>query len=162
MRTLSFPHSPLILATLITAVSFQPLDAKSISVIDPSTGENIELSELDFASLTEEERVEIRDQLEEMGVRPRGQGRNAIDMSEVEVVDPTTGATVALGDIDPSTLSPEDRRNIGDQLAKQGVPTGRKGPDNGSGNAEPDSETSETGQRGRGGEGREGRGGPRG
>ncbi|WP_170400728.1 hypothetical protein [Ruegeria arenilitoris] len=170
MRTLLLPHSPLILAALITAVSFQPLLAKSISVVDPSTGETVELSEVDFEALSEEERADIRDQLKEQGVQPRGRDRNAIDISEVEVVDPSSGETVALGDIDHSSLSPEDRRNIGDQLAEQGIPAGRGGEGR---SAESGSETADSGERdgsgkgrgGRGGEGRGGhggRGGPRG
>ena len=45
---------------------------------------------------------------------------------DVEVVDPTTGETVALSEIDVSALSEEDRQNIGDQLAELGVsPRGR-------------------------------------
>ena len=45
---------------------------------------------------------------------------------DVEVVDPTTGETVALSEIDISALSEEDRQNIGDQLAELGVsPRGR-------------------------------------
>ena len=117
MRTLSLPHSPLILAALITAVSFQPLLAQSISVVDPSTGETVELSEVDFEALSEEERADIRDQLKEQGVQPRGGDRNALDISEVEVVDPSTGETVALGGYRPLKLesrrSAEHRRSTG-------------------------------------------------
>lgn len=70
MRTLLLPHNPLILAALVTAVSFQPLLAKSISVVDPSTGETVELSEVNFEALSEEERAEIRDQLKEQESSP--------------------------------------------------------------------------------------------
>lgn len=37
------------------------------------------------------------------------------------VVDPTTGETVSITDIDISGLSEEDRQNIGDQLADLGI-----------------------------------------
>lgn len=158
MHTLSLPHSPLILAALITAVSFQPLLAQSISVVDPSTGETVELSEVDFEALSKEERADIRDQLKEQGVQPRGGDWNAVDISEVEVVDPSTGETVALGDIDHSSLSPEDRRNIGDQLAEQGVSAGRGGRDDAGQNPESGTETVDSGERGGRGEGRGDRG----
>lgn len=47
-------------------------------------------------------------------------------VNEPEVVDPTTGETVAISQIDIDALSDEDRADIGDQLAEQGIsPRGR-------------------------------------
>jgi len=129
-------------------------------VVDPTTGETVELSEVDFDALSEEERANIREQLAEQGIRPLGRDQDRINISEIEVVHPTTGETVALVDIDRSTLSAGERRNIGDQLAEQGIRPGRPGPGGEGGVPEGDPDaTAEAGDRGPGGEGRGGRGG---
>ncbi|SLN42744.1 hypothetical protein TRL7639_02206 [Falsiruegeria litorea R37] len=84
------------------------------------------------------------------------------------VVDPTSGETVSITEIDIASLSEEDRQNIGDQLAEQGIAPrggrdrgeargggGRDGGPRGGG-----AEVADAGGEGRGGEGRGGEGGP--
>ena len=108
MRTLSLSYSPLILASLITVASFTP----------------------SFAD-------------------------------KVEVVDPTTGETVALGDIDRASLSEDDRKDIGDQLAERGIEAGRHGGRGGEGHGSEDHDGEGHGDEGHDGEshGDEGRDG---
>ena len=89
------------------------------------------------------------------------------------VVDPTTGETVSITDIDISSLSEEDRQNIGDQLAEQGIAPrggrdrgeargggGRDGGPRGGGAEVADAGAEGRDGEGRGGEGRGGEGGP--
>ncbi|MEP5762650.1 MAG: hypothetical protein ABJ327_25690 [Litoreibacter sp.] len=51
----------------------------------------------------------------------------AASADEVLVVDPTSGETISLSDVDVSSLSYEDRRSIGDQLAELGAAPSRGG-----------------------------------
>jgi hypothetical protein len=156
MRTFSFPYSPMILAALITAASISHAFADEVEVVDPTTGLNVAISEIDFDALTEDQRADIGDQLADQGINPRGHGPVPADLSEVEVTDPTTGETVTLGDIDVASLSDEDRSNIGDQLADQGIDGGRHGP---SGEAGADAGGEEGGEGGGGHGGGHGGGG---
>lgn len=144
MSTLSFPYSPVMLAALIGIVSFSPVFAEEPDVVDPTTGETVAISEIDIDALSDEDRANIGDQLAELGIRPGGRDQGRVDLSEVEVIDPTTGETVAFGEIDHSSLSDEDREDIGDQLADQGLSVGHGGLGS------------------HGGRGGEGHGGPRG
>ncbi|WP_164659096.1 hypothetical protein [Tropicibacter sp. Alg240-R139] len=82
------------------------------------------------------------------------------------VVDPTSGETVSITDIDISSLSEEDRQNIGDQLADLGIaPRGGRdrgeAPRGGGRDGGPRGGGEEGGAESGGGEGRggEGRGG---
>ncbi|WP_298922630.1 hypothetical protein [uncultured Roseobacter sp.] len=154
MRTLSFPYSPVILATFIGFATFAPVFADEPEVVDPTTGEIVAISVIDFDALSEGDRINIGDQLAEQGITLRGRGR--VDLSEIEVVVPTTGETVSLADIDRSSLSEEDRQDIGDQLADQGLSIGRPGrhgdADN-SDDADTEIAASEDGDNGRGGRG---------
>lgn len=167
MRTLSFPHSPLVLAALITVASFSLSFADEAEVVDPTTGETVAISEVDFDALTDDQRANVVHQLAEQGISQRGRGQARADLSEVEVTDPATGETVSLGDIDVASLSDEDRSNIGDQLAEQGIAGGRHGPSSdGKADADADADTesdtdADQGATGRGGKGRGGRGGLR-
>ncbi|MEO9897637.1 MAG: hypothetical protein ABJF05_14785 [Paracoccaceae bacterium] len=154
MRTLSLTYNPVILAALIGVAAYSSAFADEPEVVDPTTGETIAISEIDFDTLSDDDRADIGDQLAEQGISPRGGSRT--DLSEVEVVDPTTGETVSLADIDHDSLSDEDRTDIGDQLAEQGVSAGRGG-DRGAS----DTSTSEDAGAGRSGRGGKSRGGPR-
>jgi hypothetical protein len=96
-------------------------DHADVEVVDPTSGETVALSDIDVSSLSDEDRQSIGDQLAEQGVNPSRAPSDDEEKADVDVVDPTSGETVSLADVDVSNLSDEDRRSIGDQLAEQGV-----------------------------------------
>ncbi|MEP5761072.1 MAG: hypothetical protein ABJ327_17505 [Litoreibacter sp.] len=100
-------------------------DHTDVNVVDPTSGETVALSDIDVASLNDEDRRSIGDQLAEQGVNPDRADTHEEELADVNVVDPTSGETVSLADVDVSSLGDDDRRSIGDQLAEQGVNPGR-------------------------------------
>lgn len=172
MSSLSFNQLTLSLAAAaFMATALTALASEPPTVVDPTTGETVSITDIDIASLSEEDRQNIGDQLADQGIATRG-GR-APQGEPPSVVDPTTGETVSITDIDISSLSQEDRQNIGDQLADQGIATrgghgrgaapggrGRDGGPRGGGAEVAEAGSAGPGAGGRGGEGPGGRGGP--
>ena len=124
------PRTPLILLALTAGISLQFTTLSNAQeVVDPSTGNTVDLTEIDFTTLTRSDARDIISQLQDQGLT-RGEAREAVrderraDIGALEVTDPTTGETTTLSEIDRESLSREDRQAIREQLANAGVQLG--------------------------------------
>ncbi len=101
-------------------------DFQAVTVVDPTTNATTTLASIDFSTLSRAEAREVAEQLADQGVSNRN-ARSAIrserraDIGSVSVVDPSTGQTTPLSEVDRSNLSQEDRENIATQLADAGI-----------------------------------------
>ena len=127
MKTTNFLISNLSAAACV--VGFSVSAAYAVDVVDPISGETVEISEVDFTALSRSEVRDIYDQLEEQGYT-RDEARDVVreeqgaDFGALEVTDPTTGETVTLAEIDFSTLTGSEAREIASELRDDGISGG--------------------------------------
>lgn len=105
----------------MTAVSGSVF-AQAPEVIDPSTGDTVLISEIDIQSLNDAERRNLGAQLLSfLGVELGGRPDGAREVPNVEVVNPATGETENLSDINIRSLTRAERGDLREQLSEAGV-----------------------------------------
>lgn len=127
MQTSKFLMTNLSVAALVAGLSVTA--AYAVDVVDPVSGDTVEISTLDFTTLSRSDIRDIRDQLEELGYTD-DEAKEAIgteisaDFGALVVTDPETGETVTLDEIDFSTLSGSEAREIAAELREAGISGG--------------------------------------
>lgn len=127
MQTSKILIKNLSVAALVAGLSVTA--AYAVDVVDPVSGDTVEISTLDFTTLSRSDIRDIRDQLTELGYTD-DEAKEAIgtevsaDFGVLEVTDPETGETVTLDEIDFSTLSGSEAREIASELREAGISGG--------------------------------------